>query len=115
MPPFSRPAAAARRPSSPVPPPDPHLESILLHVDALDQELHDPRLLGGQQLVPDGGEIGEQACDLTLGDLVLVIPLEGSPRPGDQLTVGGQTFVIQGEPERRDPDRLVWTLDIRTS
>jgi hypothetical protein len=36
-----------------------------------------------------------------------------SPRPGDQLTVGDQTFVIQGEPERRDPDRLVWTLDVR--
>jgi hypothetical protein len=35
------------------------------------------------------------------------------PRPGDQLTVGGNTFVIQGEPERRDPDRLVWTLDVR--
>ena len=33
-----------------------------------------------------------------------------SPRPGDQLTVGGETFVVQGEPERRDPDRLVWTL-----
>ena len=25
----------------------------------------------------------------------------------------GQTFVVQGEPERRDPDRLVWTLDAR--
>jgi hypothetical protein len=37
------------------------------------------------------------------------------PRPGDQLTVDGQTFVIQGEPERRDPDRLVWTLDVRSS
>jgi hypothetical protein len=36
-----------------------------------------------------------------------------SPRMGDQLTVGGDTFVIQGEPERRDPDRLVWTLDVR--
>jgi hypothetical protein len=36
-----------------------------------------------------------------------------SPRPGDQLTVGSDTFVIQGEPERRDPDRLVWTLDAR--
>jgi hypothetical protein len=34
-----------------------------------------------------------------------------SPRPGDQLTVGGETFAIQGEPERRDPERLVWTLD----
>ena len=36
-----------------------------------------------------------------------------TPRSGDQLTVGGETFVIQGEPERRDPERLVWTLDVR--
>ena len=35
------------------------------------------------------------------------------PRPGDRLTVDGETFVVQGEPERRDPDRLVWTLDVR--
>jgi hypothetical protein len=36
-----------------------------------------------------------------------------SPRLGDQLSVTDDTFVIQGEPERRDPDRLVWTLDVR--
>jgi hypothetical protein len=36
-----------------------------------------------------------------------------NPRPGDQLTVGGETFIIQGEPERRDPDRLVWMLDVQ--
>jgi hypothetical protein len=36
-----------------------------------------------------------------------------SPRLGDQLSVGGETFVVQGEPERRDPDRLVWTVDVR--
>ena len=36
-----------------------------------------------------------------------------NPRPDDQLTVDGQTFVIQGEPERHDPDRLVWSLDTR--
>jgi hypothetical protein len=35
------------------------------------------------------------------------------PHQGDQLTVGSDTFVIQGEPERRDPDRLVWTVDVR--
>lgn len=35
------------------------------------------------------------------------------PRPGDQLTVNDESFVIQGEPERRDPDRLVWTVDVR--
>jgi len=36
-----------------------------------------------------------------------------NPRPDDQLTIDGETFVVQGEPERRDPDRLVWSLDIR--
>ncbi len=35
------------------------------------------------------------------------------PRPGDHLTVDGVAYVIQGEPERRDPDRLVWSLDVR--
>ena len=36
-----------------------------------------------------------------------------TPRPSDQLTLGSETFVVQGEPERRDPDRLVWSLDVR--
>jgi hypothetical protein len=36
-----------------------------------------------------------------------------NPRPDDQLTVAGETFVVQGEPERRDPDRLVWSVDTR--
>jgi hypothetical protein len=36
-----------------------------------------------------------------------------NPHPGDQLMIGAETFVIQGEPERRDPDRLVWSLDTR--
>jgi hypothetical protein len=36
-----------------------------------------------------------------------------SPRPGHHITVGGDTFVIQGEPERRDPDLLVWHVDAR--
>ena len=36
-----------------------------------------------------------------------------TPQPGDRLTVDGTDYVIQGEPERRDPGRLVWTLDMR--
>jgi hypothetical protein len=36
-----------------------------------------------------------------------------NPRHDDQLIVDGQTFVVQREPERRDPDLLVWTLDTR--
>jgi hypothetical protein len=30
-----------------------------------------------------------------------------NPRPGDQLIVDGETFVVQGDPERRDPDRSI--------
>ena len=36
-----------------------------------------------------------------------------NPHSGGTLTIDGETFVIQGEPERRDPDRLVWTVDVR--
>lgn len=35
-----------------------------------------------------------------------------SPRPDDQLAMGAETFIVQGEPQRRDPDRLVWSLDV---
>lgn len=37
----------------------------------------------------------------------------GQPRSDDLLTIDGADFIIQGEPERRDPHRLVWTLDTR--
>jgi hypothetical protein len=37
-----------------------------------------------------------------------------SPRAGDTVTFAGMTHVIQGEPHRDDPDRLVWTLDTRS-
>jgi len=37
------------------------------------------------------------------------------PRPGDRLTLNGVDYVVQGEPERREPDRLIWTLDVRPS
>ena len=35
-----------------------------------------------------------------------------APRPGDRIVIDGQTFVVQGEPQR-DRERLVWTLDVR--
>jgi hypothetical protein len=34
---------------------------------------------------------------------------------GGSACRGGETSVVQGEPERRDPDRLVWSLDVRVS
>ena len=35
------------------------------------------------------------------------------PRSGDTVDLGGTTYVVQGKPVRNDPDRLVWTLDVR--
>jgi len=35
-----------------------------------------------------------------------------SPRPGDRIVLGAESFVIQGEPAR-DGERLVWTIDVR--
>ena len=35
-----------------------------------------------------------------------------TPRPGDRLVLGDETFVVQGEPAR-DSERLVWTLNTR--
>ena len=58
-----------------------------MYVDPLDQELDDPRLLGGEQLVPDRGEAGEQAGDLALGDLVLALALSGSSFSGSTVAV----------------------------
>ena len=35
-----------------------------------------------------------------------------APRPGDRLEIDGEAFLIQGEPVR-DPERLIWTVDLR--
>lgn len=35
-----------------------------------------------------------------------------NPRPGDRIEIGGDIFLIQGEPVR-DRERLVWTVDLR--
>jgi len=34
-----------------------------------------------------------------------------SPKPGDTIIIGPDTFTIQGEP-KRDRERLVWTLEL---
>jgi hypothetical protein len=35
-----------------------------------------------------------------------------NPRPGDRIEIDGEAFLIQGEPVR-DPERLIWTIDLR--
>ena len=42
------------------------------HVDPLDQKLHDPRLLGREQFVPQWVELRERLSRLVLGDFILL-------------------------------------------
>ena len=34
-----------------------------------------------------------------------------SPKPGDTIIIGADTFTIQGEP-KRERERLIWTLEL---
>lgn len=36
------------------------------------------------------------------------------PRTGDLIVIGAESFTIQREPVR-DSDRLIWTLDLRST
>jgi hypothetical protein len=56
---------------------------------------------------------GETRIHTETATLALRASEVANPRSDDQLTVDGQTFVVQSEPERRDPGRLVWSLDVR--
>lgn len=42
----------------------------------------------------------------------LRVPEVPAPRPGDRIEIDSDAFLIQGEPVR-DPERLVWTVDLR--
>ena len=33
------------------------------------------------------------------------------PRPQEQILIGEETYLIQGEP-RRDRERLIWTIEL---
>lgn len=37
-----------------------------------------------------------------------------TPGPGDLIRIGAEDFLVQGEP-KRDRERLIWTLNLRTA
>jgi hypothetical protein len=43
-----------------------------MNVDALDEQLDNPRLLDGEELIPDCRKVGQQDRDLALGDGVVL-------------------------------------------
>ncbi len=95
---------------------------------AIDDLFADPNLAKDAVYLPEGGEpiavrVIARRPDrvLDFGDARLhaetaIFEVRASdvpsPRPSDRFEVGGEMFVIQGEPIR-DSERLVWTLDTR--
>lgn len=94
---------------------------------ALEQLFADPNLsvefwhrdIAGQ-FVPARGilrrpdEITEFGAARVMSDTTRIdVPVSAlpEPRPGQDIVIGEETFIIQGEP-RRDRERLVWTLEL---
>ena len=60
-------------------------------------------------LVTGGSQAARLLSDTTRIDVRVVdIP---DPRPQEQILIGDETFLIQGEP-RRDRERLIWTIEL---
>jgi hypothetical protein len=54
---------------------------------------------GSARLMSDTTRIDVRAADIP------------APRPQEQILIGDETFLIQGEP-RRDRERLIWTIEL---
>lgn len=54
---------------------------------------------GAARLISDTTRIDVRVADIP------------APRPQEQILIGEETFLIQGEPQR-DRERLVWTLEL---
>lgn len=93
---------------------------------AIDDLFADPNLAAEAVYLPEGGEpisvrviarrpdqvleFGDARLHAETAVFEARVSEVPNPRPGDRLDVGGELFVIQGEPVR-DSERLVWTLD----
>ncbi len=49
---------------------------------------------------------GTNVFDVQVADIT-------APAEDDTITYKGQTYIVQGEPQARDSDRLIWTLNTR--
>jgi hypothetical protein len=76
------------------------------HVDPLDQQLHDPRLLGREELVPARIELEQRLPRLGLGDVVALRPRR-APGSYDDLRLpehGAELIDLRRlDRARRDP------------
>lgn len=86
---------------------DPHLARDAVWRPALGDPFPIRIVLRQPDEVASFGE-SRFATDTTVIDMRVAEVAE--PRPGDQIEIDGDLFVIQGEP-RRDSKRLVWRIE----
>ena len=95
---------------------------------AIENLFADPNIARDATYVADGGAprlirvVTRRADDVTgFGEarlwsettrIDLRVAEVAEPRPGDRVELGGEAFLVQGEPVR-DRERLVWTVNLR--
>jgi hypothetical protein len=89
---------------------DPNLAvDALYRADGADPGIPVRVIVRRPDRVGDFGETRIAANTMTIDVRVSDLP---NPADGDTIEIGGETFVIQGEP-MRDSERLVWTIEAR--
>ena len=87
---------------------DPNISVEIWHRDAEGQFTRARGILRRPDEITEFGS-ARLMSDTTLID-VRVADIQ-APRPKEQILIGDETFLIQGEP-RRDRERLIWTIEL---
>jgi hypothetical protein len=87
---------------------DPNISVELWHRDAEGQFTRTRGILRRPDEITEFGSARLLSETTRIDVRVADIP---NPRPQEQILIGEETFLIQGEP-RRDRERLVWTLEL---
>lgn len=87
---------------------DPNLSVAIWHRDATGQ------FTPARGILRRPDEITEFGASRLISETTRIdVPVSAlpAPRPGEEIVIGEETFLIQGEP-RRDREQLVWTLEL---
>ena len=87
---------------------DPNISVEIWHRDSEGQFTRARGILRRPDEITEFGSARLLSDTVRIDVRVAEIP---APRPQEQILIGEETFLIQGEP-RRDRERLVWTIEL---
>ena len=87
---------------------DPNIAVEIWHRDVEGQFTRARGILRRPDEITEFGSARLMSDTTRIDVLVADIP---DPRPQEQILIGEDTFLIQGEP-RRDRERLIWTIEL---